>query len=148
MLKAEPKVPGSLLGDVLIDSDGGSATIRVTVTVDSPNVPPSRRSPRVPLERGYYQGDRLATWWQRALAAVIDLVVYIPGLTLWSVGGSIQPNPPGLSDKESVGSWKAAVRDLAHILDVPTLYLLPIWDARRQTLADKTTRTVVISLKG
>src|SRR6266700_1568393 len=86
MLKAEPKVPGSLLGDVLIDSDGGSATIRVTVTVDSPNVPPSRRSPRVPLERGYYQGDRLATWWQRALAAVIDLVVYIPGLTLWSVG--------------------------------------------------------------
>jgi hypothetical protein len=53
-----------------------------------------------------------------------------------------------MSDKESVGSSKAAARDLAHILDVPTLYLLPIWGARRQTLADKTTRTVVISLKG
>jgi Caspase domain/RDD family len=185
MLKAEPKVPGSLLGDVLIDSDGGSATIRVTVTVDSPNVPPSRRSPSVPLELGYYQGDKLATWWQRALAAVIDLVAYIPGITLWGVGGGIYSSGllsigvvvtvatwvynrcylqgrtgqswgkrvTGLklirmSDKESVGSSKAAARDLAHILDVPTLYLLPIWGARRQTLADKTTRTVVISLKG
>jgi hypothetical protein len=33
ILKAEPKAPGNLLGDVVIDSNGGSATIRVIVQV-------------------------------------------------------------------------------------------------------------------
>ena len=56
-----------------------------------------------------------------------------------------------MSDKEPISWWKAAIRDLAHAyLDILLLYLgvlLPIWDARRQTLADKVMRTVVISLK-
>jgi uncharacterized RDD family membrane protein YckC len=52
-----------------------------------------------------------------------------------------------MSDKETIGSWKAAVRDLAFTLDILELYLLPIWDSRRQTLADKAMKTVVISLK-
>ena len=96
-LKAEPGVPGSLIGDVLIDSDGGPATIRVTATIDSPVAPPARRSPSVPLERGYYKGDKLATWWQRVGAALIDLLALAPGIIIASIGGSSsKPHGPTL----------------------------------------------------
>jgi len=46
--------------------------------------------------------------------------------------------------------WKPGVRDWAHYLDMLAFwlgFLLPIVDAKRQTIADKTSRTVVISLK-
>jgi hypothetical protein len=176
ILKAQPKAAGNLTGDVLIDSNGGSATIHVTATIDSPGIsdPP-----------GYYRGDKLATWLQRVGAFLIDFVVaYSPSLVFWVVGGINQA--PGviwigvfvlmaiwiynrwylqgrtgqswgkralglklirMSDKETIGSWKAAERDLAHAFDILILYLLPIWDAQRQTLADKVMKTVVISLK-
>ena len=184
-LRPDPKAPGSLIGDVQIDSNGGSARIRVTAIVDSPGTPHTR---------GYYQGDKLATWWQRVGANLIDWLPLIPGFVLAIVGGqthspggpTIWPGgatigilvmaPPWLynrcylqgrtgqswgkqvmglklirmSNKEPIGWWKAAIRDLAHYLDILILYLgflLPIWDARRQTLADKAMRTVVISLK-
>ena len=55
-----------------------------------------------------------------------------------------------MSDREPIGIWMAAIRDMAHALDILTFYLgflLPILDARRQTLADKAMRTVVISLE-
>ena len=75
-LRPDPKAPGSLIGDVQIDSNGGSARIRVTATVDSPGIPP---------ERGYYQGDKLATWWQRVSAHLIDWLPLIPGIVIWIV---------------------------------------------------------------
>jgi len=174
-LKPDPKTSGSLLGDVVVDSEGGSAKIRVTAVVDPPNISHAR---------GYYQGEKLATWWQRVVAAVIDLVAYIPGIIVLAAGGG---NTPGgvlgvgiavilvvpiynryylqgrtgqswgkramglklvhMSDKEAIGSLRAAVRDLCHAFDILSLYLWPIWDARRQTLADKAMHTVVISLK-
>jgi uncharacterized RDD family membrane protein YckC len=183
-LKADPKAPGSLSGDVLIDSDGGPGTIRVTATAGPPSSPPTSDSPNIADPRGYYQGDKLATWWQRVGAHLIDSLALAPGITLWTVGAQT-PWPGGptigilvtvaiwlynrcylqgrtgqswgklavglklirMSDKEPIGSWKAAIRNLVHVLDIPTLYLLPIWLARRQTLADKTMKTVVISLK-
>jgi uncharacterized RDD family membrane protein YckC len=46
-----------------------------------------------------------------------------------------------------IGVRLAFVRDLAHSLDALTWYigfLLPIWDAKRQTLADKVMRTLVV----
>jgi uncharacterized RDD family membrane protein YckC len=174
-LKPDPKAPGSLLGDVLVDSDGGSATIRVTATADPPSVPHAR---------AYYQGHELATWWRRAVAYLIDwfAVLVIPIFTfnlrigsgiyisfiglvvilvIWlynrcylqgRTGQSWGKRAMGLklihvSDKETIGSGKAAVRDLAHVADIATLYLWPIRDAQRQTLADKLMETVVISLK-
>jgi RDD family len=53
-----------------------------------------------------------------------------------------------MADKQPIGAGAAFVRRLAHALDILTLgvgYLLPLWDVRRQTLADKVMRTVVIS---
>jgi uncharacterized RDD family membrane protein YckC len=48
---------------------------------------------------------------------------------------------------EPIGAGMAFVRDICHILDSLACYigfLFPIWDARRQTFADKIIHTVVV----
>lgn len=53
-----------------------------------------------------------------------------------------------MADKQPIGFRGAFERGLVHIIDILSLgvgYLLPLWDKRRQTLADKVMRTVVIS---
>jgi hypothetical protein len=56
-----------------------------------------------------------------------------------------------MADKEPIGGRMAFVRDLTHVLDwlpfptFPIGFLFPLWDAVRQTFADKVMKTVVIS---
>ncbi|MDP9799914.1 putative RDD family membrane protein YckC [Catenuloplanes nepalensis] len=53
----------------------------------------------------------------------------------------------GAATERPIGPGRAVLRDLAHLLDDVILYigyLLPLWTARRQTLADMVTGTVVI----
>jgi uncharacterized RDD family membrane protein YckC len=53
-----------------------------------------------------------------------------------------------MSDGQPIGGGMAFVRDLAHIIDALPCYigfLFPLWDARRQTLADKIMSTVVLA---
>jgi uncharacterized RDD family membrane protein YckC len=53
-----------------------------------------------------------------------------------------------MQDGQPMGGGMAFVRDLAHILDALPCYigfLFPLWDARRQTFADKIMSTVVIA---
>jgi uncharacterized RDD family membrane protein YckC len=48
---------------------------------------------------------------------------------------------------EPIGAGMAFARDICHILDSLACYigwLFPIWDAKRQTFADKIVKTVVI----
>ncbi|HXZ64246.1 MAG TPA: RDD family protein [Streptosporangiaceae bacterium] len=48
---------------------------------------------------------------------------------------------------QPIGMLMAFVRDICHIVDAIICYvgfLFPLWDAKRQTLADKIVRTVVI----
>jgi uncharacterized RDD family membrane protein YckC len=48
---------------------------------------------------------------------------------------------------QPIGFGMAFVRDLAHIIDAVICYigfLFPLWDAKRQTLADKICKTVVV----
>lgn len=55
-----------------------------------------------------------------------------------------------LVDEQSgraVGTGRALARDLAHVIDALsccTGYLMPLWDRRRQTIADKITGTIVV----
>ena len=176
-LKPDPEAPGSLLGDVVVDSDGGSATIRLTATADPAGIPDTR---------AYFQGEKLATWWQRVVAALVDLGVLIPGIGLGSVTAS--QDLPGvsvpcflvtvaiglynrcyltgrtgqswgkrvmhlklirISNKEPISPIKALARDLVNGLTIfplfGLLFLLPLWTAQRQTLADKAVGSVVIS---
>ena len=47
------------------------------------------------------------------------------------------------------GGWRCFGRDLLHILDLLPLwlgFLWPLWDARRQTFADKIMKTVVLKV--
>lgn len=49
---------------------------------------------------------------------------------------------------QPIGAGMAFARDLAHILDGLPCYigwLFPLWDAKRQTFADKIVKTVVVS---
>ncbi len=48
---------------------------------------------------------------------------------------------------QPIGAARAFARDLAHLVDGLTCYigyLMPLWDARRQTFADKIAHTVVV----
>ena len=50
---------------------------------------------------------------------------------------------------QPIGMGMAFVRDLAHIVDSLICYvgwLFPLWDAKRQTLADKMLGTVVVTV--
>jgi uncharacterized RDD family membrane protein YckC len=166
-----------LLGDVVVDSDGGSATIRLTATADPPGSPDAR---------GYYQGEKLATWWQRVVAALVDLSVLIPGIVLGIVTQnlhlvglsvvfylvtaaielynrcylqgktgqswgkrSMHLKLIGISTKKPLSPIRALARDLVNgstgYLTLGLMFLLPLWTARWQTLADKAVGTVVIS---
>jgi uncharacterized RDD family membrane protein YckC len=51
------------------------------------------------------------------------------------------------SDGQPIGAGMAFVRDLAHIVDgfFYLGYLWPLWDAKRQTFADKICSTVVLA---
>ena len=139
VVTVDTKAAGAHDGVVRVDSDGGSATIRVQarvgpapspapeaaasthpeavpaapqrdrpvspqdtalpegspapVPVPSAAVPPQVR-PHGDHPRGYHQGDKLATWWQRVGAGLIDLLALVPGLILIIVGGSIVSNNP------------------------------------------------------
>ena len=49
---------------------------------------------------------------------------------------------------QPIGTLMAFVRDICHIIDSIICgigYLFPLWDSKRQTIADKIVRTVVIS---
>ncbi len=49
---------------------------------------------------------------------------------------------------QPIGTLMAFVRDICHIIDSVIClvgYLFPLWDAKRQTIADKIVKTVVIT---
>ncbi len=69
------------------------------------------------------------------------------GRTGYSIGkGVLGTKLIGESTGQPIGAGMAFVRQLAHILDGFCLigYLWPLWDAKRQTFADKVLSTVVI----
>jgi len=83
------------------------------------------------------------------VAALVYNRWHLQGTTGQSWGkGALHLTLVRMADKQPVGRRRAFVRDLAHAFDILTLglgYLLPLWDARRRTLADRIMKTVVIS---
>ena len=52
--------------------------------------------------------------------------------------------------EEPIGFGRSVLRQLAHVVDaIPVFagYLFPLWDAKRQTLADKIMSTVCVSVR-
>jgi uncharacterized RDD family membrane protein YckC len=92
-------------------------------------------------------------WIWIAVAVIAAIKVYSRWYLQGTTGQSWGKRPQHLrlvrmTDKQPIGFRSAFVRGLAHILDIGTLgvgYLLPLWDKRRQTIADKVMGTIVIS---
>jgi uncharacterized RDD family membrane protein YckC len=93
--------------------------------------------------------------------AIIYLLMILASIGWWIYNRCFQAGQTGqslgkktlhlrlLSEKtgEPIGAGMAFVRDICHILDSLACYigwLFPIWDAKRQTFADKIISTVVI----
>jgi len=73
---------------------------------------------------------------------------YQAGTTGQSLGKKVL-NLRLVSDEtgQPIGTLMAFVRDICHVIDAIICYvgfLFPLWDAKRQTLADKIVKTVVI----
>lgn len=85
------------------------------------------------------------------------------GITIWNrwikggQGQTIGKQVVGLrligeQSGQPIGTGKAFLRDIAHILDsiicgLPIGYLWPLWDQKRQTWADKIMKTVVVTVQ-
>jgi uncharacterized RDD family membrane protein YckC len=83
-----------------------------------------------------------------SLAIVIWNNGYRQGTTGQSIGKTVNKTKlVGIDTGQPIGFGKAVVRQIAHVLDSLPFYLgylWPIWDAQRQTFADKVCKTVVV----
>jgi uncharacterized RDD family membrane protein YckC len=88
-------------------------------------------------------------------------ILVILGITIWnrwlkggSTGQTIGRGVVGVKlvseeTGQPIGALMAFVRDIAHIVDSVICYvgwLFPLWDAKRQTIADKIMKTVVVNV--
>lgn len=91
-----------------------------------------------------------AITWILALAYVIWNYGYRQGTTGSSIGKSILKfKVVGESTGRPIGFGMSIVRQLAHVVDAVICYigfLFPLWDAKRQTIADKIVKTVCLPL--
>jgi uncharacterized RDD family membrane protein YckC len=95
-------------------------------------------------------------------AGLVAFLLYLTSLGVWIYNRAILMGRTGqswgkqvlnlrlvrMADGQPMGGGMCFVRDLAHILDALPCYLgylWPLWDARRQTFADKVMNTVVLS---
>jgi uncharacterized RDD family membrane protein YckC len=92
-----------------------------------------------------------------AISLLFDLVIiawwvynrgYLAGTTGQSWGKKVMNlRLIGEATGQPIGFGMALLRDICHIVDTIICYvgyLFPLWDAKRQTLADKIIKTVVI----
>ncbi|OSC42015.1 RDD family protein [Mycobacterium decipiens] len=94
-----------------------------------------------------------STWWWfcvsvAGLAILLSAVnrLLLPTITGWSLGRGNAGIRVVRRDGSSSGPWRLLLRDLAHLLDVLSLFvgwLWPLWDSRRRTFADLLLRTEV-----
>jgi uncharacterized RDD family membrane protein YckC len=99
-------------------------------------------------------GVGTTAFWLAWLAAVAYLVWdygYRQGTTGSSIGKSVMKfKVVSEVTGQPIGFWMSVVRQIAHFVDQMICYigyLFPLWDAKRQTLADKIMRTVCLPIE-
>jgi uncharacterized RDD family membrane protein YckC len=88
-----------------------------------------------------------------ATVAAFAVWVWNRGVRQGRTGRSVGKSTVGLvllgqASREPIGTGRALLRDVAHILDAIPCYvgfLWPLWDAKRETFADKVVRTTVLT---
>src|ERR1700726_3627321 len=98
-------------------------------------------------------GVGTTAFWLAWLAAVAYLVWdygYRQGTTGSSIGKSVMKfKVVSEVTGQPIGFWMSIVRQLAHIIDGAICYigfLFPLWDAKRQTIADKIMTTICLPI--
>ncbi|GJF08286.1 RDD family protein [Mycolicibacterium cyprinidarum] len=95
-------------------------------------------------------------WWVLTAVGATTLTVMalnrlvLPSVTGWTLGRAlfgigVRRSEPS-SSAADVGAWRLTLRELAHLLDTLALFvgwLLPLWDPRRRTFADRVAGTEV-----
>jgi uncharacterized RDD family membrane protein YckC len=98
-----------------------------------------------------------------ALGSILSLVFGLAGLAFWLWNSGYRQGTTGSSIGKSVLKFKvisektgqpigfglSVVRQIAHVVDAIICYigfLFPLWDAKRQTLADKIMTTICVPL--
>lgn len=92
--------------------------------------------------------------------AILDMIVYLAFLgyliwNRWILGGQGQSIGKKVmkirlvseETGQPIGTLNAFIRDICHFVDAIICYvgfLFPLWDAKRQTIADKIMKTVVV----
>lgn len=115
-----------------------------------------------------YNGDEVIDDWSLrglgwvGIAVMVFGVLFMIAVTLWNIvvrqgrtGASIGKSALGLvlvkeSTGKPIGAGMSFLRQLLHFLDSAVCYLgflWPLWDAKRQTLADKCVSSVVITTR-
>jgi uncharacterized RDD family membrane protein YckC len=133
----------------------------------------SQPYPSGPYQGGVATASQYASWIQRVGAYwILDAILFMVTALFWLVSlaglgwtiynrwyragttgqslGKKVLNLRLVSEQtgEPIGPLMAFVRDICHIVDAIICYigfLFPLWDSKRQTLADKIVKTVVIS---
>lgn len=86
-----------------------------------------------------------------ALAWLAYNVIWRSGTTGVSIGRQVMgAKLVNESDGQPIGPLKAFVRQLAHLIDTVICligFLFPLWDSKRQTIADKICKTLVLDTK-
>ena len=123
VLVSIPAVCGGCIGRVTADSDGNfsgpGGVIAVLLSLVSLGL--------LIYNRWYLGGTTGQTWGRRLMGTRLVAI----------------------STGQPIGMLKAFLRDVAHIVDTIICYigwLFPLWDAKRQTLADKIMKTVVLKV--
>ena len=92
----------------------------------------------------------IAVFYLLALAYIVWNYGYKQGTTGSSIGKGIMKFKVVSEDTgQPIGFGMSIVRQLAHIIDGAICYigyLFPLWDAKRQTIADKLIKTVCLPL--
>lgn len=86
----------------------------------------------------------------------ILLAIVVSGYNRWFMAGktgqswgkkALGISLVGEADQQPIGAGKAFLRDIAHFVDSIICYigyLFPLWDSKKQTIADKIVKTVVV----
>ncbi|WP_155368935.1 RDD family protein [Catellatospora vulcania] len=139
------------VGAALIDLLVAAAFVVAAQVLDGPDVVVPSLDPRTgQVLPGAPSGGGVVYW------SVLLLGLAVVGYNRWVQAGDtgrswgrrlLAIRLVGDATGTPVGAARALLRDLAHLVDALICYLgflFPLWDAKRQTLADKLCRTVVV----
>ncbi|GAA2405188.1 hypothetical protein Cme02nite_69530 [Catellatospora methionotrophica] len=139
------------VGSAVVDLAVGVVFVVLAYVVDGPEVVVPSLDPRTgQVVPGEPSGGGVVFW------SVLLTGLAVTGYHRWMLAGEtgqswgrrvLGTRLVGAAAGRPIGAGRAFLRDVAHLVDAVICYLgflFPLWDGKRQTLADKLVKTVVV----